>query len=229
MKQTIILDGYLEDLYLLEELEQLNEVELKKAIEKFTPRNKLMNVAKKLQKVVDMQNPKETLKKLKSLGIPNVKFKKVVSYLDKKSDIFEKNRKKAEIIIKNSLPEADRKLIPIAATVVAIKSITKPKRKPGNDPDKLLKNSLREFVGEVREVEEEHQEKIKREMLLDYAIGAVIVSIALGIIFLILHGGLAILAFIKGIIMAVILVIILYQIFLITSVRISSYILYTAK
>lgn len=225
MEQTIILDGYLEDLYLMEELEQLNEIELKKAIEKFTPRNKLRNVAKKLQKVVDMQNPKETLKKLKALGIPDIKIKKVVSYLDNKSEIFEKNRKKAEIIIKNSLPEADRKLIPIAATVVAIKSITKPKREPSNDPDKLLKNSLREFVGEVRQVEEEHQEKIKREMLLDYAIGAVIVSIALGIIFLILHGGLAILAFIKGIIIAVILIIILFQVFLITSVRLSTFIM----
>jgi hypothetical protein len=214
MEQTIILDGYLEDLYILEELEMLNEVELKKAIEKFLPREKMKSVIRKLQQILNPGNPKETLKKMKALGIPRIETKKIISYLDGKSDVFAKNRKKAEVVLKNSLPEAQRKIIPLAATVVAIKSVTRSKREPDKNPDKALKDSLREFVGEVREVEEDHKEKINKDALLDYAIGAVTVTIALGVMFLFIKGTLEVVIFIKGVIMVILLIILIFNLFL---------------
>lgn len=169
------INEYLEQLYLLEEIELIEEVDLKKVIQKISPKRNLEELSNKFKKI-SKQKPKEMVNSVLKLNVPSVKPSQIDSYFSKKGKEYKRLNKKAETVIKNSLPEASPKMVDAAATYVTVRSFLKMKKEPDN-LDMRFRENVKNFISDVRERDDEVDEKPKMPpgTKLDYVIGLTII------------------------------------------------------
>lgn len=163
------INEYIGQLYLVEELEHLEEADLKKIVQRITPKEKLNDISKKFKRL-QPKRPEEILNSIKKLNIPKVEPDKIDRYFSKKSD-YKKLNKKAETVLKNSFSKASPKMINAAATYITLRSFMKLKKESDN-LDKRFKENLKKFVYDVEDQEEKNKNKIMPSgSKLDFAIG----------------------------------------------------------
>lgn len=190
------INEYIESLYILEDLEYLGEVDLKTIIRKITPQSKLNSIANTLKKV-SFEKPNDLLKVLKKLGIPSLEPSKAdKKMIDEIGSDYKKLNKKAELVLKNSLSKADKKLIDAASTIVTLRSFMKMKGESDN-LDIRFRENLKKFVSDSHYYESDQETEKKEKMPagtgLDYVITITIITFAIA----------SFLAIVKGIVMMV--------------------------
>lgn len=178
------IDTYLEQLYLMENLEQINELDIQSLIKKIAPESKLKGILNKAKGLVNIKHPEKLLKISKAINSPKVEIGVIDRFMTSKLPAFKDNKNKSLAVLKNSLSGANNKLLNGAATFISIKSLYR-KKNEKDDPKKILKNNIKEFVLKTRKFQNEYEsipeEKraVPNDMILDYALGFTIVALAL--------------------------------------------------
>lgn len=185
-KEMNKIDTYLEQLDLREELELVQEIDLKDFSKKLNLA-KLKGIASKLKNSFDIKNPNKIIKAVKSAKIPSVKPSTIDKIIGSKVPTYKKNKASAKVVLKNSLGKANELSIDAAATFIALKSMYKKKDEKDN-PNGILKRNIKEFVLKARKFQSEYESlpenkerAIPKDVLADYAIGATIVVLAIAL------------------------------------------------
>jgi len=179
-----IVDKYINDLYVVEEINYLLEFNFKSLMDKFKKDSDAISFGKKLKRMVDPKNPKKTIDKVKSLTKHiKIDLSLVDKLLAKSDKDFLKRKQLSSQILKNSLPKANPKSIDTASTFLSFSSVIQNKNKQV-PPNQKLKTDIKQFVGKVRKFEGDFGEddetpkkgqSIPIESVPDYAIGIVII------------------------------------------------------
>jgi len=182
-----IIDKYISDLYISEEINHLLEINFKSLIDKFKTNSDAISFGKKLKTVVDPKNAEKTISKVKDLTKHiNIDLSSVDNFLSKNDKDFIKRKNLAGQILKNSLSQASPKSIDVASTFLSFSSVIQ-KKDNQVPPNKKLKTDIKQFVERVRKFEmdqDNDENKSKRGQIAmdsvpDYAIGLiVIISVA---------------------------------------------------
>lgn len=198
------IDIYLEQLYLTEQIELLDEGVLKDIVKKLVPESKIKSVISKLKKSFDIKKPEKIIKAAKGIKIPAVNPKIIDKTIGSKVPLFRKNKAIAKPILKNSLPKAKDKSIEAAATFVALQSLFKKKGETEN-LKAILRKNIKDFVLRARKFESDYESQpeekqtIPADVLGDYIIGSVIIILALVTMGYLMSGVYAIVSLIVGI------------------------------
>lgn len=119
---THIVENYLNDIYLLEDIEMINE-DLASFLNKFKP-DKYKQMAKDLATKVK-KKPKEILKIVDKIKAPNVHIDKISKVGARMSSEFKDNYILAKRVLDNSFPqEVNDNMKQVAATYLAIRGTT---------------------------------------------------------------------------------------------------------
>jgi len=175
---------YVDMLFLQEEMEVLNEVELKVFLQKLLPEVKMKKFLTKVAGTIDKKRPFETLLKVKKLfaPLPNITTESIDSFMSRKYKNYLPLKKVARTVLRNSIPDASDRMIDTAATFVTISSMVA-KKGEKIDERTRLKQQIKECVMKVRKFidaneEEAEKRRIGKEEFADIAIAFVIISMA---------------------------------------------------
>jgi hypothetical protein len=177
------IDTYLEQLDLIAGLELIKEIDLKDFAKKLAP-SQLKGIISKFKSSFDIKKPDKIIKAVKATKIPVVKPGIIDKFIGSKVPDYKKNKAAAKTILKNSIGNAKDLSIDAAATFIAIKSMFK-KKGEKDDPKGILKKNIKEFVLKARKFQSEYEalpeekQKIPKDVLGDYIVGATIISLGL--------------------------------------------------
>jgi hypothetical protein len=195
MEQNILIEGYIEGLFLTEELIFLDE-SFKEFFEKLTP-PKLKQFLSNTFKFSASKDLKGFMGMAKKFGLDPKKFKskEVKSFAQSLPEEIQTGAKLAARVVKNSIPQASKSSVAAAAYFVAV--MAKVKYPRSTNYMGSLKIELKSFIDKVQqfyeedEANEESNHKIMTEDMADMAIaiGTVVALTAItGIIIIALAG-----------------------------------------
>jgi hypothetical protein len=211
------LSNHIDRFYLMEELDLLNEIDLKQFLNKIGPEEKIKKKISNLQDIEKTKDPEKILsiaKKVVGNIAPNASSSTLDSFMMKKLPDYNSNKKVAKTVIGNTFPSLSEKSKDIVSSFLATSSYVS---KNPNDTTKIqLKNNITMFVNKVRgfskKYTDDEDDEQKKNFYTEIIVGTVIVLLAVGLItavatgvFQILTAAAGILSFGKIIIFAALL------------------------
>lgn len=179
------IDIYLEELYIQEV--ELNIPKLDKAL------------VSKIKGNLDPKNPVASLKKISKLvpsGLKGNTVPKVDSYLSSRVKNYDKLKNTASQVVRNSIRGVSPKLSELAGSLLAISSMVSKKSQTNINPEKNLKNNIKDFVIKCRKFGEDYEDeeekkgtKLRPSDYSDMVVAFAIVSIGIVIIASLITGG----------------------------------------
>jgi len=198
MEQTILIESYIEGLFLNENLEYLDET-FKEFLAKLTP-PRIKQMISKSPKKIESKNELQGIMNLGrkfGLDINKVKSKDMINAANSLPDEIKKGAKFSKKVIKNSIPKASESSVNAAAHFVAV--LAKYKNYKSSNYMGSVKSELKSYIMKVQQFYEEAEEKasdagkkILPEDMADMAI-AIGTVVALSAITVILIAGVAVL------------------------------------
>lgn len=182
MEHDILIESYIEDLYLSEDLQYVDE-SIKKFMSKITP-SKVKQLLSKVYAPAAAKDMPAFLSLVKKYGLDakRIKPKEAAQALKQLPEEIQQGAKLSARVLKNSVPKASKDSISAASYYIAI--LTKVKNKKSVNYMGALKSELKNYVSKVRQFYEEADEQQKQtggstEDIADVAIAiATVVTLA---------------------------------------------------
>lgn len=182
------IDIYLEELHFQDEVLAIFEADTPEG-EVGLPKMDVKNTINKMKKVIDIKDPEGSMKKLKGIAPPGFSektVKKMDSFLSKKSKDYNKMKRTASQVVKNSIGKISPKMADVAGSFIAFSSMFAPKNSKNINPQANLKNNIKKFISKARGFGEDFEDDAENKKLsvsnwVDIAVGWTIVVTALAL------------------------------------------------
>jgi membrane-associated protease RseP (regulator of RpoE activity) len=166
-----LLNEYISNLYISDELNNLNEFEIEKIMKKLMPKSRGISLTNELISAANNKDPKSILTIANKLGIKKVKQNTIDEIGSKSVDNYQEKKELAIKVLKNSL-RAKPKIIEAAAATLAFASMIK-RRGETIDDNRRLKLLLKDVVEKARsfyDEEETEDQKTRQAISSDWVV-----------------------------------------------------------
>lgn len=179
------LDEYIHNIYVMDEMRQLQEINLDSIMKKILPKSKTVSLVKDVSSDAKQGKFQQLEKTLKRIGIPKVNQKTLDKIGKQLAPNYKRNKKVAQRVLENSL-NASKKITEIAASALAVACTMKQGKTDNRDETTRLKvmtkmvvEKARKFYDNYEEADEDKKKAVPTDAAMDVAVGiAVVMSIA---------------------------------------------------
>lgn len=182
----VLVEEYINSLYLRDELMELNEMDFQNILKKISPKEKLIKILRSVSSAAKEKDMVEIKQTMDRVGLKNVKQKTLDNMGEKLTDDYKGKKDLAGRIIKNSLGSS-KKVSELAGSVIAVGSTLKFSKNDNMDERRKMKGLIKDIVEKGRkfydDFSESQEETEKKSNLSPEAMADIAVAIAIIITF----------------------------------------------
>jgi hypothetical protein len=182
----VLVEEYINSLYLRDELMELSEMDFQKILQKISPKEKLIKILRGVASAAKEKDMVEIKKIVDRVGLKNIKPKTLDTMGEKLSEDYKGKKDLASRIIRNSLGSS-KKVSDFAGSVVAVGSTMKFSKNDNMDERRKMKGLIKDIVERGRkfydDISEPPDTEEKKSNLTPESIADIAVAIAIIVTF----------------------------------------------